>query len=61
MISYDLLLAFVLALVAWALIHVARAIRGLAAAMGEQTDVLTQLARHLDEATVTIAESNTAP
>ena len=58
MISFDLILAFMLALVTWGMVTLARALRGLAAAMGEQTDVLTQLARQLDEATFTTEESN---
>ena len=59
MIGYDLLLAFVLALVAWGLVFVARALRGLSVAVAEQTDVLTQLARHLDEAILTTEASDT--
>ena len=49
MIPYDLLLAFVLALVAWALVCVARALRSLTGAVYEQSEVLTQLAEQLHD------------
>ena len=61
MIGYDLILAFILALVAWGFVFVARAIRGLGAAVAEQTDVLTSLARQLDEATVITSKSDISP
>ena len=59
MIGYDLILAFILALVAWGLVLTARALRALTAAVAEQTDILMSLARHLDKATVTTEESDT--
>ena len=61
MIGYDLILAFILALVAWALALLARAIRGLSAAVEEQTDILMSLARQLDEATVITSKSDISP
>ena len=56
MIPFDLLLAFILALVAWGLIRLARAIRALAMAVEAQTAILTDLAEDLEDATLTREE-----
>ena len=61
MISFDLILAFMLALVTWGMVTLARALRALAVAVGEQTDVVTQLARHLGEATLTTDKQDSLP
>ena len=56
MISYDLLLAFILALVAWGLVCLTRAIRMLSMAVQAQTEILADLAEQLEEATLTHEE-----
>lgn len=55
MIPYDLVLAFLLALVAWGLVLVARAIRAHAACMADHTAVLARLLERF-EATIAVDE-----
>ena len=48
MIPFDLLLAFILALLAWGLVRLTRAVRALGVILETQTSVLRDLATHLD-------------
>mgnify|MGYP001615497428 CR=1 FL=1 len=48
MIPFDLLLAFVLALLAWGLVCLTRAVRALGVILETQTSVLHDLTVHLD-------------
>ena len=48
MIPFDLVLAFILSLVAWGLVRLTRAVRALGVILETQTSVLHDLTTHLD-------------